>query len=122
MQGLGTETNLCPRCAHETRKAPRDRGFCEAGYGNRTRLSSLGSSRSTDELIPPDRRRSYRARVWSVRRKLVPAITALLAAAVVGLLVFGLTQQGASRALDQALAAQRHPPAPDAARLLPALD
>src|SRR3954453_6728090 len=23
-----------------------------AGYGNRTRLSSLGSSRSTDELIP----------------------------------------------------------------------
>jgi cytochrome c biogenesis protein CcmG/thiol:disulfide interchange protein DsbE len=57
-----------------------------------------------------------------VRRKLVPAITAAVAAAVVGLLVFGLTQQGASRALDEALAAHRHPAAPDAARLLPVLD
>jgi cytochrome c biogenesis protein CcmG/thiol:disulfide interchange protein DsbE len=57
-----------------------------------------------------------------VRRKLVPAITAVVAAALVGLLVFGLTQQGASRALDEALAAQRHPAAPDAAQLLPALD
>jgi cytochrome c biogenesis protein CcmG, thiol:disulfide interchange protein DsbE len=57
-----------------------------------------------------------------VRRKLLPAISAVTAAAVVGLLVFGLTQQGASRALDQALAAGRHPAAPNAAQLLPALD
>jgi cytochrome c biogenesis protein CcmG/thiol:disulfide interchange protein DsbE len=57
-----------------------------------------------------------------VRRKLVPAITAVLAAAAVGLLVFGVTQQGSSRALDQALAHGRHPAAPDPARLLPALD
>jgi cytochrome c biogenesis protein CcmG, thiol:disulfide interchange protein DsbE len=57
-----------------------------------------------------------------VRRKLVPAITAAVAAAAVGLLVFGLTQQGASRALDQAIAAHRHPAAPEATRLLPVLD
>ena len=57
-----------------------------------------------------------------MRRKLVPAITAAVAAAVVGLLVFGLTQQGASRALDEALAAHHYPTAPDATRLLPVLD
>ena len=37
----------------------------EAGYGNRTRLSSLGSSRSTDELIPRMERRSLAARMGS---------------------------------------------------------
>ena len=57
-----------------------------------------------------------------MRRKLVPAIVAAAAAAAVGLLVYGLTQQGASRALDEALAAGRHPAAPQAARLLPTLD
>ena len=57
-----------------------------------------------------------------MRRKLVPAITAVVAAAAVGLLVYGLTQQGASRALDEALAAHRQPAAPEAARQLPVLD
>ena len=57
-----------------------------------------------------------------MRRKLVPAIVIVVAAAVVGLLVYGLTQQGASRALDDALAAGRHPPAPAATRPLPVLD
>ena len=57
-----------------------------------------------------------------MRRKLVPAIIVVAAAAAVALLVYGLTQQGTSRALDAAIAAHRHPPAPDAARLLPALD
>lgn len=57
-----------------------------------------------------------------MRRRLVPAIVVLAAAAVVGLLSYGLTQQGASRALDQALAAGRHPAAPAATRTLAALD
>ncbi len=57
-----------------------------------------------------------------MRRKLLPAIVAVVATAAVALLVYGLTQQGTSRALDQALAAGRHPLAPDASRLLPALD
>ena len=57
-----------------------------------------------------------------VRRKLLPAVVVVVAAAVVGLLIYGLTQQGASRVLDEALAAGHRPTAPDAARLLPALD
>jgi cytochrome c biogenesis protein CcmG/thiol:disulfide interchange protein DsbE len=57
-----------------------------------------------------------------VRRKLVPLIAAVVAATLVGLLVYGVTQQGASRALDDALASGRHPAAPDAAQLLPVLD
>ncbi len=57
-----------------------------------------------------------------MRRKLVPSIVALFAAAAVLLLIYGLTQQGVSRALDQALAAGRHPAAPEVARVLPALD
>ena len=57
-----------------------------------------------------------------MRRKLVPAIVVVAAAAVLAVLVFGLTQQGASRALDEALAAGHHPPAPEASRGLPVLD
>ncbi|MGA2756141.1 MAG: TlpA disulfide reductase family protein [Solirubrobacteraceae bacterium] len=57
-----------------------------------------------------------------MRRKLVPAIVVAVAAAAVAVLVYGLTQQGASRALDEALAAGRHPAAPQAQRLLPVLD
>jgi cytochrome c biogenesis protein CcmG, thiol:disulfide interchange protein DsbE len=55
-------------------------------------------------------------------RKLGPLITAVLGAALIALLVFGLTKQGTSRALDQALAAGRQPPAPDINRPLPVLD
>jgi cytochrome c biogenesis protein CcmG, thiol:disulfide interchange protein DsbE len=57
-----------------------------------------------------------------VRRKLVPAIAVVLAAAVVVLLVYGLTQQGTSRTLDNAVAAHRYLPAPEATRPLPVLD
>jgi cytochrome c biogenesis protein CcmG, thiol:disulfide interchange protein DsbE len=57
-----------------------------------------------------------------VRRKLVPALVVVLAAAVVALLAYGLTQQGESRALDNAIANHEYLPAPDAARPLPALD
>ena len=57
-----------------------------------------------------------------MRRKLVPAIVVVVAAAVLALLVYGLTQQGASRSLDEALAAGRRPPAPQATRQLPVLD
>jgi cytochrome c biogenesis protein CcmG/thiol:disulfide interchange protein DsbE len=52
----------------------------------------------------------------------VPAIAVVLGAALVALLVFGLTQQGSSRALDEAVAAGRTPAAPDATRPLPVLD
>jgi thiol-disulfide isomerase/thioredoxin len=57
-----------------------------------------------------------------VRRKLVPAVVVAFAAAVVVLLVYGLTQQGESRALDAAVAAHHYLPAPQASRELPVLD
>jgi cytochrome c biogenesis protein CcmG/thiol:disulfide interchange protein DsbE len=49
-------------------------------------------------------------------------IAVVIGAAAVALLVYGLTQQGTSRALDQALAAGRQPAAPDAELSLPVLD
>jgi cytochrome c biogenesis protein CcmG, thiol:disulfide interchange protein DsbE len=57
-----------------------------------------------------------------MRRRLVPVVAALVGAALVGMLVYGLTAQGSSRALDQAVAAGRWPDAPDASRALPVLD
>ncbi len=57
-----------------------------------------------------------------MRRRLVPLVSVVVGAAAVALLVYGLTQQGASRALDTALAAGRTPPAPDATLALPVLD
>jgi thiol-disulfide isomerase/thioredoxin len=49
-------------------------------------------------------------------------IAVVVGAAAVALLAYGLSQQGTSRALDQALAAGRTPPAPDAAQSLPVLE
>jgi cytochrome c biogenesis protein CcmG/thiol:disulfide interchange protein DsbE len=49
-------------------------------------------------------------------------LSVLAGVAVVALLVYGLTQQGSSRALDQAIAAGRTPVAPATTRALPVLD
>jgi thiol-disulfide isomerase/thioredoxin len=57
-----------------------------------------------------------------VRPRLVPSISAAAALAVVALLVYGLIQQGPSRALDAAIEAGRTPPAPEARQALPVLD
>jgi cytochrome c biogenesis protein CcmG, thiol:disulfide interchange protein DsbE len=57
-----------------------------------------------------------------VRRKLVPAIVVTFAAAVVVLLIYGLTQQGESRALDNGIADRHYLPAPETSRSLPVLD
>ena len=57
-----------------------------------------------------------------MRRKLVPAVVVVLAAAVIVLLAYGLTQEGSSRALDDAIAHHHPLPAPDSARPLPVLD
>ncbi len=56
-----------------------------------------------------------------MRRLLVPALATLLGAALLGLLVYGVTHQGPSRTLDQALAEGRQPLAPQATQALPAL-
>ena len=57
-----------------------------------------------------------------MRRKLGPLAVAVVAAAVVGLLIYGLTQQGESRALDNAIVAGHPLRAPDVSRSLPVLD
>lgn len=57
-----------------------------------------------------------------MKRRIGPVVVALVAAALVGILVYGLSHQGSSRALDQALAAGRYPPAPSATQELPVLD
>jgi cytochrome c biogenesis protein CcmG, thiol:disulfide interchange protein DsbE len=56
-----------------------------------------------------------------MRRLLGPTLAVLFGAALLGLLVYGVTHQGPSRTLDQALAEGRQPLAPEAAYALPAL-
>ncbi len=56
-----------------------------------------------------------------MRRLLGPALATLLGAALLGLLVYGVTHQGSSRTLDQVLAEGRQPLAPEATHALPAL-
>jgi cytochrome c biogenesis protein CcmG, thiol:disulfide interchange protein DsbE len=56
-----------------------------------------------------------------VRRLLVPTLATLFGAALLGLLVYGVTHQAPTRTLDQALAEGRQPLAPEATQALPAL-
>jgi cytochrome c biogenesis protein CcmG/thiol:disulfide interchange protein DsbE len=55
------------------------------------------------------------------RRPLVPILASLAGAALVGLLIYGVSAQPASRTLDEQVAAHRHPAAPQAGRALPLL-
>ena len=68
--------------------------------------------------VVPDRRPSILKRV---RGRVLPIIVCLAGACLIGLLVYGVTTQSASRTLDEAVAQGRHPPAPQAARTLPVL-
>ncbi len=56
-----------------------------------------------------------------MRGRLLPILVCLAGACLIGLLVYGVTTQGASRSLDQAVAKGQHPPAPQAGRTLPVL-
>jgi cytochrome c biogenesis protein CcmG/thiol:disulfide interchange protein DsbE len=56
-----------------------------------------------------------------VRRAFIPIVASLAGAAVVALLVFGVTHQAASRTLDEAVAQGQQPRAPNPAMLLPVL-
>jgi cytochrome c biogenesis protein CcmG/thiol:disulfide interchange protein DsbE len=85
-----------------------------AGYGNRTRLSSLGSWRSTDELIPRERPSIIAARHYAegVRRTYV-SMVAVASLALVALLVYGVIGAGGSSStLDDAVRAKERPKAP----------
>ncbi len=56
-----------------------------------------------------------------VRRRAAPILISLAGACLIGLLVYGVTAQSASRTLDQAVAEGKYPPAPQIARSLPVL-
>ncbi len=49
---------------------------------------------------------------WAVKRALVPAIAAVLAVSLVGLLAYGLVSRSADDSIEQAVAKGRFPPAP----------
>jgi cytochrome c biogenesis protein CcmG, thiol:disulfide interchange protein DsbE len=57
----------------------------------------------------------------AVRLRPVPIIVTLAGAALIGLLVYGISTQSASRTLDTLVHDGRHPRAPDAGRVLPVL-
>ncbi len=56
-----------------------------------------------------------------MRRLLAPTLATLFGAALLALLVYGVTHQAATRTLDQAVADGRQPLAPEATHALPAL-
>jgi cytochrome c biogenesis protein CcmG/thiol:disulfide interchange protein DsbE len=56
-----------------------------------------------------------------VKRLIVPTLATLFGAAILGLLVYGVTHQAASRTLDEDILHGIHPKAPEAAQRLPIL-
>jgi cytochrome c biogenesis protein CcmG/thiol:disulfide interchange protein DsbE len=61
--------------------------------------------------------------LWLVAKRLyMPALAALAGAALIGLLVYGLSTQAATRTLDEAVAKHARPLAPAAATKLPRLE
>jgi cytochrome c biogenesis protein CcmG/thiol:disulfide interchange protein DsbE len=58
----------------------------------------------------------------AVKPRAIPILASLAGACLVGLLIYGVSAQSASRTLDEQVAHKRRPPAPDAAHPLPLLD
>jgi cytochrome c biogenesis protein CcmG/thiol:disulfide interchange protein DsbE len=58
----------------------------------------------------------------AVKRRLLPILASLAGACVIGLLIYGVSAQSASRTLDERVARGERPPAPEPAHLLPELD
>lgn len=56
-----------------------------------------------------------------MKRRVLPILAALAGACLVGLLVYGISHQSASRTLDELVAQHHYPPAPEASRMLPVL-
>jgi cytochrome c biogenesis protein CcmG, thiol:disulfide interchange protein DsbE len=57
----------------------------------------------------------------AARRRALPILASLAGACLVGLLIYGVTTQSASRTLDELVSHGRHPQAPGAGRQLPIL-
>jgi cytochrome c biogenesis protein CcmG, thiol:disulfide interchange protein DsbE len=56
-----------------------------------------------------------------VRSRVVPILVAIAGACLIGLLIYGVSTQSASRTLDESVAHQARPQAPDATHTLPVL-
>lgn len=56
-----------------------------------------------------------------MRRRALPILASFAGACLVGLLIYGVSAQSASRTLDERVAQGQRPPAPDAGRSLPVL-
>jgi cytochrome c biogenesis protein CcmG/thiol:disulfide interchange protein DsbE len=56
-----------------------------------------------------------------VRGRALPILISIVGAALIGLLIYGVSHQAASRTLDERVHDGQHPAAPDAANLLPVL-
>ncbi len=56
-----------------------------------------------------------------VKLRPLPILISIAGACLIGLLVYGISNQAANRTLDNLLAEGRHPAAPDAGRMLPVL-
>jgi cytochrome c biogenesis protein CcmG/thiol:disulfide interchange protein DsbE len=59
--------------------------------------------------------------VEAVRRRILPILASLAGACLIGLLIYGISAQSASRTLDDRVARGERPLAPDAGRSLPVL-
>jgi cytochrome c biogenesis protein CcmG/thiol:disulfide interchange protein DsbE len=57
----------------------------------------------------------------AMRRRIMPIFASLAGAALVALLLYGVSTQSANRTLDELVARRQYPPAPDATRALPVL-
>jgi cytochrome c biogenesis protein CcmG/thiol:disulfide interchange protein DsbE len=58
----------------------------------------------------------------AVKRRALPILASLAGACLIGLLIYGVSAQSASRTLDELVSRGQHPKAPEASRLLPILD
>ena len=56
-----------------------------------------------------------------MRGRVIPILISIAGACLIGLLIYGVTTQSASRTLDEAVAQGQHPTAPQAKRTLPLL-
>lgn len=56
-----------------------------------------------------------------MRRRALPILVSLAGACLIGLLIYGVSAQSASRTLDELVARREYPPAPEGARSLPVL-
>jgi cytochrome c biogenesis protein CcmG, thiol:disulfide interchange protein DsbE len=58
----------------------------------------------------------------AVKRRLLPIFASLVGVCLIGLLIYGVTHQAASRTLDERVAQGERPPAPERSRSLPELN